>query len=155
MDIEVGWYKKILLVWVWVEGGCTRPYPTHCHPYLRESYFWNKRDPGDLEWPSRKKRGGHEAGGAPTGAGAPPPLWAPRNSTVVLLPPIYTHISGKHPGAPRNPISTAGTFCTREIPSWGLLQRSAGGGIDHGGLLHQHRSLSDDVLVVYHRPLGP
>ena len=29
---------------------------------LRESYFWNKRDPGDLEWTSRKKRGGHEAG---------------------------------------------------------------------------------------------
>ena len=23
---------------------------------LRESYFWNKRNPGDLEWTSRKKR---------------------------------------------------------------------------------------------------
>ena len=34
-----------------------------------------------------------------------------------------------------NPISTAATFCTREIPSWGLFRRSAGGGIDHGGLL--------------------
>ena len=30
-------------------------------------------------------------------------------------------------------------------PSWGLFRRSAGGAIDHGGLLHQHRSLSDDV----------
>ena len=30
---------------------------------LRESYFRNKRNPGDLEWTSRKKRGGHEAGG--------------------------------------------------------------------------------------------
>ena len=29
---------------------------------LRESYFWNKRDPEDLEWTSRKKRGGHKAG---------------------------------------------------------------------------------------------
>ena len=25
--------------------------------------FWNKRNPGDLEWTSRKKQGGHEAGG--------------------------------------------------------------------------------------------
>ena len=77
--------------------------------------------------------------------GAPPPLWAPRSSTYLLLPPIYTHIPQKHPGAPRNPISTAATFCTREIPSWGLFRCSAGGGIDHGGLLHQHHSLSDDV----------
>ena len=34
---------------------------------LRESYFWNKCDPGDLEWTSRKKRGGHEAGGRAQG----------------------------------------------------------------------------------------
>ena len=36
-------------------------------------------------------------------------------------------------------------FCTREIPSSSIFRRSAGGGIDHGGLLHQHHSLSDDV----------
>ena len=77
--------------------------------------------------------------------GAPPPSWAPRSSTDVLLPPIYTHIPRKHSGAPRNPISPAVTFCTREIPSWGLFRRPAGGAIDHGGLLHQHHSLSDDV----------
>ena len=29
---------------------------------LRESRFWNKRNLGDLEWTSRKQRGGHEAG---------------------------------------------------------------------------------------------
>ena len=29
---------------------------------LWESYFWNKRDRGDLEWTSRNQRGGHEAG---------------------------------------------------------------------------------------------
>ena len=29
---------------------------------LRESYFWNKRNPADFEWTSRKKRGSHEAG---------------------------------------------------------------------------------------------
>ena len=75
----------------------------------------------------------------------PPPSRAPRSSTSILLPPIYTHIPRKHPRAPRNPISTAATFCTREIPSWVLFWRSARGGIDHGGLLHQHHSLSDDV----------
>ena len=32
-----------------------------------------------------------------------------------------------------------------KIPSWGLFRHSTGGGIDHGGLLHQHHSLSDDV----------
>ena len=75
----------------------------------------------------------------------PPPSWAPRGSIDLLLSPIYTPIPRKHPRAPRNPISTTATFCIREIPSWGLFRRSAGGGIDHGGLLHQHHSLSDDV----------
>ena len=75
----------------------------------------------------------------------PPTSWGPRCSTDVLLPPIYTHIPWKHHIRSQNPISTAATFYTREIPSWGLFWRSAGGGIDHGGLLHQHHSLSDDV----------
>ena len=81
----------------------------------------------------------------PLGVGAPPPSWAPRGSTDLLLPPLYTHVPRNHRGAPRNHISSAATFCTREIPSWGLFRRSAGGGVDHGGLLHQHHSLSDDV----------
>ena len=75
----------------------------------------------------------------------PPPSWAPRGSTDLLLPPIYTYVPRNHQGAPRKPNSTAATFCTREIPSWGHFRRSAGGGIDHGGLQHQHHSLSDDV----------
>ena len=123
---------------------------------LRERDFWNKRDPEDLEWMSRNQRGGHEATRrACPPRRTPPPSWAPRSSTDILFPPIYTHIPRKHPGAPWNPISTAATFCTREIPSWGLFRRSAGGGIIHGGLLHQHHSLSDDVWVVYNRPSGP
>ena len=81
---------------------------------------------------------------------APSQLHRPTSSSY-----IYRHIPQKHPGAPRNPISTATTFCTQEIPSWGLFWSSAGGGIDHGGLLHQHHSLSDDVWVVYHRPSVP
>ena len=38
--------------------------------------------------------------GTPRGVGAPPPSWAPRSSTDLLLPPIYTHIPRKHPRAP-------------------------------------------------------
>ena len=112
---------------------------------LREDLSRNKHNPGDLEWTSRKQRGVHEAGRREQGVGAPPPLWAPRGSPDRLLSPIYTHIPQEHPRAPRNPISTAATFCTREIPSWGLFWRSTGGGIDHGGLLHQHHSLFDEA----------
>ena len=75
----------------------------------------------------------------------PPPSWAPRSSPDRPLSPVYTHIPWKHQTQSKNLISTAATFCTREIPSWGLYRRPAGGGIDHGGLLHQHHSLSDDV----------
>ena len=112
---------------------------------LWERYFWNKSDSKSLECKSRKLRGPHKIGGRTPCRARPPVSWAPRAATDVLLPPIYTHIPQKHPGAPQNPISTATTFCTREIPSWGLFRRFAGGGIDHGGLLHQHHSLSDDV----------
>ena len=85
----------------------------------------------------------------------PPPSWAPRCSTGILLPPIYTYVPPNYQTRSQKPNSTAATFCTREIPSWSLFRSSAGGGIDHGGLLHQHHSLSDDVWVVYLRPSGP
>ena len=112
---------------------------------LRERDFWNKRDPEDLEWTSSNQRGGHEAGGAPTPLGAPStlvgPSWLhrPTSSSYIYLR------TPNHQKRPRKPNSTAATFCTREIPSWGLFRRPAGGGIDHGGLIHQHHSLSDDV----------
>ena len=71
--------------------------------------------------------------------GAPPALWAPRGSTdVFFLLYIY-------PRAPQEIISTTATFCIREIPSWSLRRRSAGGGIDHGGPLHHHQGLSDEL----------
>ena len=116
---------------------------------LRGRSFWYKCKPRDLEWTSRNKRGGHE------GAQCPPPSWAPRASIDPLLPPIYIHVPRKHPGAPRNTISPAVTFCIREIPSWSLRPHSAGGGINHGGPLHQHPCPSDELWVVYHRPTGP
>ena len=87
--------------------------------------------------------------------GAPPILWAPRASTNVLLPPIYTHIPRNHQGSHRRNISSTVTFCIREIPSWSRRWHSAEGGIHHGGLLHQHHSPSDELWVVYHRPSGP
>ena len=116
----------------------------------RERDFWNKRDPEDLECKSRNNRGGHEGGGR-----APPISWAPRASTDVLLPPIYTHVPRNHQGSHRKTISTTVTFCIREIPSWSHRRRSAGGGIHHGGPLHQLQGLSDELWVVYHRPSGP
>ena len=83
--------------------------------------------------------------GAPRGVGAPPTLMGPsqlhrRTSSSY----IYTYTL-KTSRSTRNPISTAATFCTSEIPSCGLFQRSAGGGINHRGLLHQHHSLFDEV----------
>ena len=85
----------------------------------------------------------------------PPPLRAPRASTDLLLPPIYTHVPREHQNRPRKPNSTAATFCIREIPSWSLRRCSAGGGIDHGGPLHHLQGLSDELWVVYHIPSGP
>ena len=123
---------------------------------LREHDFWNKRDPEDLEWTSSNRRGGHKAWGrAYPPPARPPPSWAPRGSTDLLLPPIYTYIPWKHRRAPWKPNSTSATFCTQEIPSWGLFRSAARGGIDHGGPLHQLHGLSDDVWGVYLGPSGP
>ena len=61
---------------------------------LWESYFWNKCDPGDLEWTSRKKRGGHEAGGrAPHPRG---PLTAPPTYFFLLYIPTYPETIEEH-----------------------------------------------------------
>ena len=122
---------------------------------LRDGLSWTGSKPEDLELKSGTPRGGQDAEGSAHGVGAPPPSWAPRGSTDLLLSPIYTLIPWKHPREPRNTFSTAATFCTREIPSWGLFRRSTRGGIDHGGPLHQLHGPSDDVWVVYFRPSGP
>ena len=83
--------------------------------------------------------------GAPRGVGAPPPLWAPRDSTGLFLQPIYSQISQNLPGEPQNHFSMTATFCKREIPSRGRFQRPAGGGFGHGGLLHQHHCPFDEA----------
>ena len=44
---------------------------------LRESYFWNKHDPEDLEWTSRNQQGAHEAGRRACPFGRAPTLVGP------------------------------------------------------------------------------
>ena len=58
---------------------------------------------------------------------------------------IYTYVSPNNQNKSQKRNSTAATFCIYEIPSWGLFRSSAGVGIHHGGLLHQHHSPSDEV----------
>ena len=53
LPISVFWRKRI-------SNGIQREWN------LRERYFWNRCDPGDLELKSRKLWGGHEGGGAPS-----------------------------------------------------------------------------------------
>ena len=66
-------------------------------------------------------------GGAPPKA-RPTASWAPRCSTDVLLPPMYTHVPPNDQKRSQKPNSTAATFCIHEIPSWGLFWSSAGKG---------------------------
>ena len=147
---QIAVFLPILGFWrKWISNGVQ----TECN--LRKRDFLNKRDPGDLEWPSRNKGGRHEARCRPTPLGAPSTLVGPSllhrcTSSSYIYP--YTP---KHPGAPRKPNSTIAIFCTQEIPSWGLFPSSVGGGIDHGGPLHQLHGLPGDVWVVYFRPTGP
>ena len=92
---------------------------------------WNLRecDPEDLDPTSRHQPGRHEVGGAPTPQARPPPSWGPCCSTDVLLPPIYTYVPPNYQIRSQNPNSTAATFCTREIPSWGLFRRPGEGAL--------------------------
>ena len=99
--------------------------------------FFNKLDPGDLKCPSRNKGGRHEAGGAPNPLGAP---------STLMGPPLLHRCTSSSYIYPRTPQTSRSTTKanssyiyprTREIPSWGHFRSSAGGGIDHGGPLHQ------------------
>ena len=54
--------------------------------------FWNKRNPGDLEWKSRKQRGSHEVGGRARGGWTrPPPSW-PLAAPPTYFFRLYIHI---------------------------------------------------------------
>ena len=60
--------------------------------------------------------------------GAPPASWAPRCSTDIPLPPIYTYVPPNDQKRSQKPNSTTATFCIHEIPSWGLFRSSVGRG---------------------------
>ena len=75
----------------------------------------------------------------------PPASWAPCCSIDVLLPPIYTYVPPNDQIWSQKPNSSAATFCTHEIPSWGLFQSSTGEGTHHGGGPHQRHSPSAEV----------
>ena len=66
--------------------------------------------------------------GRPPYRARPPASWAPRCSTNVLLPSIYTHVPPNDQKRSQKPNSTTATFCIHEIPFWGLFQSSAGRG---------------------------
>ena len=110
---------------------------------LRERDFRNEHDPEDLDPTSSNQRGRHEVGARLPPQARPPPSWAPCSSTSFLLY-IPTYPQTTRYGA-KNLIP---------LPQPSVLVRShlgarsgapPEGGIDHGGLLHQHHSLSDDV----------
>ena len=95
---------------------------------LRESYFWNGSNPGDLECTSGNQREEHEAGGAPTPLGAPStlvgPSWLPLPTSFAYIYPytlktsenrIDREFRRRKPLYPRKPI-------------WTLFRHPAGGG---------------------------
>ena len=83
--------------------------------------------------------------GMPLGLGAPPPSWAHRASTDLLIPPIYIYVPRNHPGGPRKPNSTTATYCIRKTPSWSIRRCPTGGGIDHRGPLHHLQGPSNEL----------
>ena len=117
---------------------------------LRERSFWNKRNPVDLEWTSSNRGGGHEGARRAPRIMGPSSVHRPTSSSY-----IYIHVPRKYPGTPWKIIYTTATFCIHEIPSWSRHRCSAGGGIHHGGPLHQLQGLFDKLWVVYYRPSGP
>ena len=59
---------------------------------LRAYRFWNKHNLGDLEWTSRKQRGGHEVGRRAQGGRHAPHPYGP-----LVAPPTYFFLLYIHP----------------------------------------------------------
>ena len=122
---------------------------------LRERDFRNERDPDDLDPTSRHQPGSHEVGGRAYPPGAPSTLVGPTllhrrtsSSYIYLCTP-------KLPDTEPKPYFHHRNFLYLWDPILGPFRSSAGGGIDHGGPLHQLHGLFGDVWVVYFRPSGP
>ena len=122
---------------------------------LRESYFWNKLDPEDLEWTSRNIWGGHEVGGAPTPLGAPStlvgPSWLPWRTSSTYMTPYTLKTSYTEP----KPYFHRRNLLYPWDPILGPLPALRRRGHRSRRASNQHHSLSDDVWVVYLRTSGP
>ena len=84
----------------------------------------------------------------PRGASPTLSLWARRWVPNLDLPPIYSHIFQNPQREPRKYFFMAATFCSHDLPSWGLFQRSTRGGFNHEGHLYQPYCHSDEAWVV-------
>ena len=123
---------------------------------LHDDISWTKSKPEDLEMKSELQQRGHEAGERAQGGRARPhphgPLAAPPTYFFLLYIPMYPeNIRTSHknlipPPQPSVSMRSHLGACSGAPPEEGR---------HHGGLLHQHHSLSDEVWVVYLRPSGP
>ena len=121
---------------------------------LFDNFFQDKWDPRRFGRRPEDSRGGDKATGRALG-GRPDALWAPHGSFWPNSTSINSLKSGNQQRSPWNTFFATASICSWEIPSGGLFQYSARGGIDHGGALHQPCCPSDDAWAVYHWPLGP
>ena len=124
---------------------------------LRESDFWNKRNPGDLEWTSRKKQAGHEAGGRAQGGRRAPrprgPLVAPLTDffRLYIYICIYPKNIEEHNRSGVSPPQASVATKNQSGPCSGTLPE---GGSLTGGHLHHPGALHDEEGVVHPRGWG-
>ena len=111
--------------------------------------FPDKRHPRSFGKRPEGKQGDDKAIGRPNASWAPPGSVWPNSTSINSLK------SGNQQRVTRNTFSGTACFCSSMVPSGGLFRYSVAAGIDHRGLLHQPCCPSDDVWVVYHRPMRP
>ena len=122
---------------------------------LRESYFWNGSNPGDLEYTSGKQRGSHKAGRRALPPWARPhphgPLVTPLTDFFRLYISIYPKWSGEQnrSGVPPPQASVATENQSRPVPAPCRRGQSLS-----GGHLHHPGSLHDEEGVVLPRGWG-
>jgi hypothetical protein len=122
---------------------------------LYGDFFWTRRDPRSFGRRPEDVRETHKLTRRAPWRARHLSLWAPRISVWPNSTSKNSQILGNQQRATSNNFSTAASLCSSAIASGGLFRYSAGGGINHGGLLHQPCCPSNDVWVVYHRPTGP
>ena len=115
---------------------------------LRESYFWNGSNPGDLECTSGKQQGGHEAGRRACPLGAPPTLVAPLTDFFHLYMSIYPKNIGEHNRSGVPPPQASVATKNHSGPCSGTLPE---GGSLTGCHLHHPYALHDEEGVVHPR----